>query len=60
MPRMLPKTDRLAMLVIWSIMPCFVSLNHQAAPCWILPRASGPWKQPIIVPIMALSAGVPE
>ena len=54
------KNARLAREVICSVMPVLWSLNHQALPCWILPTASLLWKQPMVVPIAALSIGLRE
>lgn len=41
-------------------MPSFVSLNHQAAPSWILPGMPPPWKAPMIAASTSLSLGFRE
>ena len=60
MPMKLPRRLWLASDRSCSSMPLFVSLNHHAGPCWILPGISSDWKAPRIVPICALSAGFKE
>ena len=59
MPMKLPRQPKFAKEVICSVMPVLWSLNHQAEPCWILP-GNWLWKQPMMVPMEALSFGFKE